>query len=522
LNGAGPDNDEHTLNVDPLVGKVLCGRFRIVRLLARGGMGKVFEAIQEPLGRQVALKVLDIHGGGDEFRQRFFKEAATCAKLSHPHTVRIYDYGQTDDGIFFIAMEYLQGRTLHDLLVAEAPLDPLRAIRIFRGMCGALAEAHDTGIIHRDLKPANVYLTDHGDSGDFVKVIDFGLVKEMGVESELSRTGNVLGSPLYMSPEQVHGTDVDPRTDVYAVGLMMFTALMGKTAFKRGNPLAVLMAQVQKAPPSFAEANPSVQVSGALEWIVQTCIEKPVDKRFMSMHELLRALKAAEKELRGEIESPLVLTLEEGLTMLPDGLDISSTQSSVNKEKLQSAHMGAAIPSNTTLVGTDSIAQHLSTEPQPTQTVVVLGRSSAVAIGALALALVLMGGMIGKSWLGSSGEAEQAAPIPEDEGEVVNHVVQLLSLPGGAEVEHVGAYLGITPLSLLIPEGEAWSLELTADGHETKTVEVTGASPEVMVKLTAAQEELVPEVPVSPDPVPEKPPTPRSERRGDIADPWGD
>jgi eukaryotic-like serine/threonine-protein kinase len=522
LNGAGPDNDEHTMNVDPLVGKVLCGRFRIVRLLARGGMGKVYEAIQEPLGRQVALKVLDIHGGGDEFRQRFFKEAATCAKLSHPHTVRIYDYGQTDDGIFFIAMEYLQGRTLHDLLVAEAPLDPLRVIRIFRRMCGALAEAHDTGIIHRDLKPANVYLTEHGDSGDFVKVIDFGLVKEMGVESELSRTGNVLGSPLYMSPEQVHGTDVDPRTDVYAVGLMMFTALMGKTAFKRGNPLAVLMAQVQKAPPPFSEANPAVQVSGALEWIVQTCIEKPVENRFVSMHELLRGLKAAEKEIRGEVSAPLVLGLEEGVVVLPEGVDITSTQSSVNKVPAIGSGVGAALPSNTTLVGSDSIAQHLSSDPQPTQTVVVLGRSSAVAIGVLAVALVLMGGMIGKSVLGSADETELPTPAPEVRGEAAHLKVQLLSLPSGAEVEHVGAYLGITPVMLSIPEGEVWALELKAEGHETKTVEVTGASPEVTVKLTEVEEEVVPEVPQTSAPDPKAPPAPRSDRRGDIADPWGD
>ena len=521
MNGAGPDNDEETAFVDPLVGKVLCGRFRLERLLARGGMGKVYQAVQEPLGRKVALKVLDVHGGGDEFRQRFFKEAATCAKLSHPHTVRIYDYGQTDDGIFFIAMEFLQGRTLHDLFVAEAPLDPLRTIRIFRAICGALAEAHDQGIIHRDLKPANVYLTDHGDSGDFVKVIDFGLVKEMGVESELSRTGSVLGSPLYMSPEQVQGSTVDQRTDVYALGLMMYTGLTGKTAFKRGNPLAVLMAQVQKIPPTFAEANPDLQIASSLEWIVQTCIAKSAEKRFEGMHELVRALKAVEKELRGEIPSPVQLALEHGKVVLPDGLDISMSQARVLPASGEAT--ATELPSSTTLVGGDSIAQQLGVEPMPTQTVVVLGRSSAIAIGVLAVALVLMGLLIGTTTFMGSTEDPPPAPVAvQPEAGPQTHTVHLISVPAGADVEHGGAFLGETPLKLAIPEGEVWDVEVIEEGFVSKVVQLTGATEEITVKLVAEVVEEAPPAEEERRAAPVAPEPRRPSRRGDIADPWAD
>lgn len=530
MNGPGADNGEDSMHVDPLVGKVLCGRFTLERLIARGGMGKVYEATQQPLGRTVALKILDIHDEGDEFRQRFFKEASTCAKLSHPHTIRIYDYGQSDDGIYFIAMEYLQGRTLHDLLVTEAPLDPIRVIKIFRSICGALAEAHDTGIIHRDLKPANVFLTEHGDSHDFVKVIDFGLVKEMGVESELSTTGTVLGSPLYMSPEQVQATAVDQRTDVYAVGLMMYTALVGKTAFKRGNPLAVLMAQAQKTPPTFAEANPSLQIPASLEWAVQTCIKKPLDERFISMHELLRALKAIEKELRGEVAGPLGLELIDGRVRLPDGLDVSSDFKPITGEVARKSAVPAAeMAVTTTLVNSDSIAQRLPVEPSATQTVVVLGRSSAFAIGLLAVALVVIGVGIG-GWFIKDSVYEAAVPapvpLPLQASPPAGVAVALFSLPEGAEVERDGAYLGLTPLKLSIPPGEAWDVQVTLNGYTSKKVRLTGSPAEVTVKLAQVATDPEPQPAEkkasSPAPTAEPPADAKPKRRGDIADPWED
>src|SRR5688500_5166525 len=164
---------------DPLVGRVINDRFRIVGLIARGGMGKVYRAVQAPLGREVALKVLNPNYQGDhdpEFHKRFFLEASICSKLTHPNTITIFDYGKTDDDVYYIAMELLEGRTLHRALREEGPFDGERVMHIGRQICRSLREAHGLGVIHRDLKPANVYLVQHGDENDFVKVLDFGLV----------------------------------------------------------------------------------------------------------------------------------------------------------------------------------------------------------------------------------------------------------------------------------------------------------------------------------------------------------
>src|SRR6201992_3318 len=167
---------------DPLIGRVVNDRFKITALIARGGMGKVYRAEQAPLGRVCAVKVLNPSYAGEqdpEFHKRFFLEASIASKLTHPNTVTIFDYGKTDDDIYYIAMELLEGRTLHRALREQGPFLPDRTMHIARQICRSLREAHGMGVIHRDLKPANVYLLQHGDEGDVVKVLDFGLVKNL-------------------------------------------------------------------------------------------------------------------------------------------------------------------------------------------------------------------------------------------------------------------------------------------------------------------------------------------------------
>ncbi|MFO0682182.1 MAG: serine/threonine-protein kinase [Sandaracinus sp.] len=280
---------------DPLIGRVINDRFRIVALLARGGMGKVYRAEQAPLGREVALKVLNPNYNGDndpEFHKRFFLEASTCSKLTHPNTVTIFDYGRTDDDVYYIAMELLEGRTLHRALREEGPFSTERALHIARQICRSLREAHGLGVIHRDLKPANVYLVRHGDENDFVKVLDFGLVKNVDDKGEdLTQTGLFMGSPKYMSPEQIRGERADARADVYSLGVMIYEMVTGKVPFDRPNSVNILMAHVHEAPPPFAQINPGVQVPEALEALVMRCLSKQADDRFGSMEELLGAMK---------------------------------------------------------------------------------------------------------------------------------------------------------------------------------------------------------------------------------------
>jgi serine/threonine protein kinase len=281
---------------DPLLGRMVNDRFRVISLIARGGMGKVYKAEQAPLGRVCAIKVLNPNYSGDhdpEFHKRFFLEASISSKLTHPNTVTIFDYGRTEDNIYYMAMEFLEGRTLHRTLREEGPFNEERTTHIARQICRSLREAHSLGVIHRDLKPANVYLIEHGDETDFVKVLDFGLVKNIDETKgeDLTQTGLFMGSPKYMAPEQIRGEHVDARTDIYALGIMMYEMLTGKVPFDRPNSVNILMAHVNEAVPPIREMNPNCQVGEAFEGVVMRCVEKNPDDRFKSMDELLAGLK---------------------------------------------------------------------------------------------------------------------------------------------------------------------------------------------------------------------------------------
>ncbi|HVY46237.1 MAG TPA: serine/threonine-protein kinase, partial [Minicystis sp.] len=279
---------------DPLIGRVVAGRFKITGVIARGGMGKVYKAEQAPLGRVCALKVLNPKYDGDrdpEFHKRFFLEASTAAKLTHPNTVTIFDYGQSED-IYFIAMEFIDGRTLHRVIREDHSFDEVRAAHVAGQICRSLREAHAMGVVHRDLKPGNILLTDRGDEHDYVKVLDFGLVKDVTGEAEdLTQAGLFMGSPKYMAPEQILGNEISPRTDIYSLGVMIYEMLSGKVPFDRGASVGTLMAHVNEPPPPLAVTNPSVNVSPAMEAIVKKCLEKDPNNRFVSMKALLDALK---------------------------------------------------------------------------------------------------------------------------------------------------------------------------------------------------------------------------------------
>ncbi len=279
---------------DPLLGQEIAGRYRVLRRIAKGGMGWVYEAEQLPLGRRVAVKILHEPGNSRDssaFQQRFFLEASTLARLNHPNTVTLHDYGQTQDGLFYLVMEFVRGRTLSRLLQAEGPLPPARTLALMLQVASALQHAHKHGVVHRDLKPGNLLIA-REEEQDVVKVVDFGLVKLTEGDQDITVTGMILGSPHCMAPEQVHGADVDERADIYALGILLYRCLTGAYPFHGQTSTATMLAHIQQPVPSIAERFPDRVLPEGLDAVVQRCLAKAPDDRFPDIRGVIVALAA--------------------------------------------------------------------------------------------------------------------------------------------------------------------------------------------------------------------------------------
>jgi eukaryotic-like serine/threonine-protein kinase len=269
------------------------GPYSLKRQLGRGGMGEVYLAEHKLLKRPCAVKMIRPELSSDAgIVARFIREVEAVTKLTHLHTVRVYDYGRTDDGVLYFVMEYLNGQSLDDLVRNEGPLAPGRVVQLFRQVCGALAEAHAAGLVHRDLKPGNIFVATLGGEDDMAKLLDFGLVHDLaGVSSDdrLTRTGAVMGTPAYMSPEQAGGEpSVDGRADIYSLGTVAFFALTGRPPFDASSVGKVLSAHLTQTPPR-ADAV-SARVPSDLSDVIVRCLAKDAADRYQTAAELEAAL----------------------------------------------------------------------------------------------------------------------------------------------------------------------------------------------------------------------------------------
>jgi serine/threonine protein kinase len=272
-------------------GRIIAGRYELKRMIARGGMGVVYLAEQIELGRLVALKLLKSHNDPENnsaFQERFTLEARTLAKLDHPNIVTLYDYGRTEDGRYFLALEYISGPRFTDI-VQKGLIEPERAIRLLLQVCRALRYSHRKNVIHRDLKPSNLLIQIDDEGFEHVKVVDFGLVKVLEDDQSLTQAGLILGSPHCMAPEQVRGDrDIDHRADIYAMGVLLFRSITGSWPFHGESSTATMIAHINEPVPPFA---PDLMVPPGLEDIVQRCLAKQPIDRFPDIGALMQALQ---------------------------------------------------------------------------------------------------------------------------------------------------------------------------------------------------------------------------------------
>src|SRR5215470_1740761 len=249
---------------DPLLGKVLADRFEMLDRIGEGGMGVVYRARQISVDRTVAIKVLNAQVAQDpQWVGRFINEAKACSKLQHPNTVRLIDFGQTREGLLFMAMEFLDGMSIRTAIDRHGRMPPPRVMKIISQCCQSLAEAHNLGIIHRDIKPDNLFLVNLGGQPDFVKVLDFSVakLKQQSGSAMQTQAGVVFGTPNYMSPEQGRGLPLDARSDIYALGIVAYEMLMGRPPFSSQNPMEVLAMHVRTpVPPLVGVPDPIAQV----------------------------------------------------------------------------------------------------------------------------------------------------------------------------------------------------------------------------------------------------------------------
>ncbi len=294
---------EHPTMASTPAGVVLDAKYRLDSMIAEGGMGSVYKATHVMLGKTVAIKLIkSAIVTSPEIVRRFQREARAATALNHPNIVSVYDLGQTADGTLYIAMEFIDGPSLKSVIQAGRGIPGPRTIAILRQVASALAVAHRANIIHRDLKPQNIMLAKGHDGSEQAKLVDFGIAKTFEEGTELTMAGHSLGTPYYMSPEQIEGKPVDARSDLYALGIILYEMLVGEVPFADQSTPAVLIKQLNERPAAPSIKNPSVPPM--LEAIALRCLEKDPALRFQSVDEFATALGEASASLANNEATP--------------------------------------------------------------------------------------------------------------------------------------------------------------------------------------------------------------------------
>ena len=466
--------------IDPYVGKTIDGRYLVEGVLGEGGMGVVYRGRHRVIDKKVAIKVLRGDMAKDkEITERFLQEARAASSIGNAHIIDISDFGQLPDGSTYFVMEYLDGESLSAASQKQRPMPTVRLLHIAKQIAHGLAAAHLAGIVHRDLKPDNVMLINRGADRDFVKILDFGIAK-VGAESKITRAGSVFGTPHYMSPEQAAGTTVDKRTDIYALGVILYELASGRVPFDADNFMGILTQHMYKAPvPILAIVPPPEGVPLGLDAIIQKCLSKKPEQRYPTMEALTADLE--------KVQGGLVPDAVPEMMARSGGFNVPADYFR------SSGGMPAPVP-GTPLAG-----------PRP-RWGLYAGITAVVAGGALVLFPLLRSATShatpgstaitvgvpytpppapsvnagsGTAVNGANGASTAMAPGAAPE----THEVFFSVEPSDAKVTRDGNDLGAMPTSLHVKQGESVALVITRAGYKAQTVTLDGSQPRMLVKM---------------------------------------
>jgi serine/threonine protein kinase len=422
--------------VDPLLGAEIAGRFHVVAKIGEGGMGAVYRARQKNMDRDVAIKVLlGRVADNPTIVRRFHLEALAVSKLKSPHTIQIYDFGETETEQLYIAMEFLEGSSLHDALKRERVLSVRRSLRIAEQMARSLREAHGKGIVHRDLKPDNVFLISVGEDPDFVKVLDFGVAKLREGSDDggtVTKTGTIFGTPKYMSPEQAGGKSIDARSDLYAIGIMLYEMVAGTVPFSSDNSLGMLIKHIQEPPTPVEDMRPDLVFPEDLKILLERLLAKSPDMRPQSAEALIRDIGKILDGLDDIYRN--VVTSDEAARI---GLEIATTP-----RTRQNTRLNESAPEMVPTLGnvTGQLAPSTADLTAPSD------KRWRIALAAMVLLLVLTSTAVGGAYV-------SLEPLPESyRGFAPLAVAEVAEVPSAA-VEMVTVAVSVVPREAEVYKG---------------------------------------------------------------------
>ncbi len=447
---------------DPMRGIVIGGKYLIAERVGQGGMGTVYRAVQSGLNRNVAVKILKRELNVDrDTVARFHREANAMSLLAHPNTVRVFDFGQTDDGLLYLVMELLEGELITQRLTREGALDVLEALRFTQQILRSLAEAHKKALVHRDLKPDNIFVAGlEGQNEPVIKVLDFGIAKVVAPDKRLdqfeTQAGTVFGTPRYMSPEQAQGASLDGRSDLYSVGTLLYQMLTGRAPFVDDDAVVVMAKHIREAPDPPRSAAPDRPIPESLESAVLRALAKEPAARFQDASEFEAALEAC---------VPDVITARDHPRSAIDSFRPKPSRASwlalVAVMLVLLGYVGSLLFAADKAQGTPVVLGNDTSIAQPTPPVVTPApRREPEEVFA---------------------EAPQAAAPMRTEPSLVS----LRSEPSGAWVYRDGKRLGTTPVHLVVqPTEEMVRVELRAVGFLPLAAELTPSEGERLFKLS--------------------------------------